>query len=156
MYKHVLIPTDGSELSREAIDHGVALAKALNSKVTAVTVSTPFHTFAVEPSMVTDTPEHYKKRVGSQTAKYLEVVKDAAAAASVTCDVVHVEHDDPYKAIIDTAEKRGCDVIVMASHGRRGVAAIVLGSETVKVLTHSAIPVLVFRVQRRASFFAAS
>src|SRR6516162_7218018 len=110
MYKHILIPTDGSELSRKAVDQGIGLAKALNAKVTAVTVSEPFHIFAVEASMVTDTPDEYKKRIAALTAK-----------------------------------KRGCDAIVMASHGRRGVSAIVLGSETVKVLTHSNIPVVVVR-----------
>ena len=78
-------------------------------------------------------------------AKYLSAVKDAAATAPVTCDTVHVEHEHPYQAIIETAKKQGCDAIVMASHGRRGVSAIVLGSETVKVLTHSTIPVLVYR-----------
>jgi nucleotide-binding universal stress UspA family protein len=145
VYKHILIPTDGSELSGKAIGHGLELAKALGAKVTAVTVSAPFHTFAVEPSMVTDTPNEYKTRVATLTAKYLNVAKDAATKAGVPCDVVHVEHEHPYVAIIDTARARGCDAIVMASHGRRGVSAIVLGSETVKVLTHSTTPVVVVR-----------
>ena len=145
MYKHILVPTDGSELSQEAIDHGIGLAKALNAKVTAVTVSEPFHVFAVEPGMVTDTPDEYKKRIAAVTAKYLKAAKDAATAAGVPCDVVQVEHEHPYEAIIDTARKKGCDAIVMASHGRRGVSAIVLGSETVKVLTHSNTPVVVVR-----------
>jgi nucleotide-binding universal stress UspA family protein len=95
--------------------------------------------------MVTDTPAEYKKRIAALTAKYLKEAKDAATAAGVPCDVVQVEHEHPYEAIIDTAKKKGCDVIVMASHGRRGVSAIVLGSETVKVLTHSNIPVVVVR-----------
>jgi len=145
MYKHILIPTDGSELSKKAVDHGIGLAKALNAKVTAVTVSEPFHIFAVEPGMLTDTPDEYEKRIAALTGKYLKAAKDAATAASVPCDVVQVEHEHPYETIIDTARKRGCDAIVMASHGRRGVSAIVLGSETVKVLTHSTIPVVVVR-----------
>jgi nucleotide-binding universal stress UspA family protein len=145
MYKHILIPTDGSELSQKAIDHGTKLAKALNAKVTTVTVSEPFHIFAVDPKMVTDTPEGYKRRIDAVSAKYLKTAKDIAAAAGVTCDGVHVEHEHPYEAIIDTARKTGCDAILMASHGRRGVSAIVLGSETVKVLTHSTIPVVVIR-----------
>ena len=95
--------------------------------------------------MVTDTPNEYKTRVATLTAKYLNVAKDAATKAGVPCDVVHVEHEHPYVAIIDTARARGCDAIVMASHGRRGVSAIVLGSETVKVLTHSTTPVVVVR-----------
>jgi nucleotide-binding universal stress UspA family protein len=156
MYKHILIPTDGSELSEMAIEHGVTLAKATNAKVTALTISTPFHTLAVERSMVTDTPDQYRERIAALAAQYLAVATDAAAALDVTCDVLHVEHDHPYEAIINTAKKRGCDVIVMASHGRRGVSAIVLGSETVKVLTHSVIPVVVVRGQRPAAFFAAS
>ena len=145
MYKHILIPTDGSELSKKAVDHGIGLAKALNAKVTAVTVSEPFHIFAVEPGMLTDTPDEYEKRINALTGKYLKAAKDAATAAGVPCDVVHVEHEHPYETVIDTARKRGCDAIVMASHGRRGVSAIVLGSETVKVLTHSTIPVVVVR-----------
>jgi len=146
MYKHILIPTDGSELSKKAVDQGIGLAKALNAKVTAVTVSEPFHVFAVEPGMVTDTPDEYKKRIAAVAAKYLEAAKNAATTAGVPCDVVQVEHEHPYETIIDTARKRGCDAIVMASHGRRGVSAVVLGSETVKVLTHSNIPVVVVRV----------
>src|SRR5262249_56175899 len=97
--------------------------------------------------MVTDTPDEYKKRIAALTPKYLKVVTDAAAAAGVPCDVVQVEREHPYEAIIDAARKKGCDAIVMASHGRRGVSAVVLGSETVKVLTHTNIPLLVLRRQ---------
>jgi nucleotide-binding universal stress UspA family protein len=95
--------------------------------------------------MVTDTPDEYKKRIAALATKYLKAAKDAATAASVPCDVVQVEHEHPYETIIDTASKRGCDAIVMASHGRRGVSAVVLGSETVKVLTHGTTPVVVVR-----------
>jgi nucleotide-binding universal stress UspA family protein len=143
MYTHILVPTDGSDLSRKAIRHGIGLAKAVNARLTAVTVSTPFHVLSVDPASVTDTAETYKKRTAALATKYLEEV--AAAAAGVRCETVHVEHEHPYQAIIGTAKQRGCDLIVMASHGRRGVSAIVLGSETVKVLTHSTIPVLVYR-----------
>jgi nucleotide-binding universal stress UspA family protein len=152
VYKHILIPTDGSDLSEAAIEHGVALAKALGAKVTAVTVSEPFHASAFEPGFVAA----YKEQTMTLATKYLRVAKDAATASGVTCDVVQIENEQPYQAIIDTAEKRGCDVIVMASHGRRGISAIVLGSETVKVLTHSAIPIIVVRGQRADAFFAAS
>jgi nucleotide-binding universal stress UspA family protein len=145
MYKHILIPTDGSELSQKAIDHGAKLAKTLNAKITMLTVSEPFHIFALDPTMVTGTPAEYKRRIADVTAQYLKTAKDTAAAAGVTCDGVHVEHEHPYRAIIDTASKMGCDAIVMASHGRRGVSAMVLGSETVKVLTHSSTPVVVVR-----------
>jgi len=152
MHRHILIPTDGSELSQNAIDYGMALAKSVNAKVTVLTVSTPFHTFAVEPSMITDTPEQYGKRMATLAAKYLNVAKEAALAAGVSCETMHVEHDHPYLTIIDTATQKLCDLIVMASHGRRGISAIVLGSETVKVLTHSTIPVLVVRAPHHGLF----
>jgi nucleotide-binding universal stress UspA family protein len=145
MYKHILIPTDGSDLSNKAIQHGVALAKAENADVTVVTVSTPFHVLSVEPAMATDTAESYAKRVAQSTAKYFNAAKDVAASSGVPCDTVHVQHEHPYQAIIDTAKKKQCDLVVMASHGRHGISGIVLGSETVKVLTHSKIPVLVYR-----------
>jgi nucleotide-binding universal stress UspA family protein len=113
--------------------------------VTGITVTIPFHVFAVDPETVTDTPDSYGKRMSAATTKYLTQVKDAAAAAGITCSVIDAEQEHPYSAIIDAANKNACDLIVMASHGRRGVSAVVLGSETVKVLTHSKIPVLVCR-----------
>jgi nucleotide-binding universal stress UspA family protein len=133
----------------------MALAKSVNAKVTVLTVSTPFHTFAIEPGMVTDTREQYGKRIATLTAKYLNVAKEAALAAGVSCETMQVEHEHPYLAIIETAARKSCDLIVMASHGRRGISAVVLGSEAVKVLTHSTIPVLVFRAPH-PPFFVAS
>lgn len=148
MHKHILIPTDGSELSQKAIEYGLALAKSVSAKVTVVTVSAPFYAWVFEPPLTSDIIEEYEKQMRQQSDGYLESAKELAAAAGTTCEVLHIEHDQPYRAIIDTAVKRSCDLIVMASHGRRGVSAIVLGSETVKVLTHSTIPVLVFRAAR--------
>ena len=145
MYRNVLIATDGSELAQKALDHGMALARAINAKVTVVTVSEPFQAFAVQPRMVTDTRERYEQEVAACVAEYFAAAKKAASAAGVTCDTVHVESPHPYQGIIDTATQKDCDLIVMGSHGRRGIIAVVLGSETVKVLTHSAIPVLVVR-----------
>jgi len=145
MYKHILLPTDGSDLSGKAIQHGIALAKSEGAKVSGLTVTVPFHVFATDPDTLTDTPASYQKRVAAAAAKYLEQIKNAAAAAGVACDVIPLEHEQPYQAIIDTAKKHGCDLIVMASHGRRGLSALVLRSETVKVLTHSTTPVLVYR-----------
>ena len=123
----------------------MALAKSVNAKVTVVTVSAPFSLWAIEPPLTIEFLEEYQKQMRQLSAKHLELAKELAAAAGVTCEVLQVEHDQPYLAIIDTAARRSCDLIVMASHGRRGISAIVLGSETVKVLTHSTIPVLVFR-----------
>ena len=145
MYKHILIPTDGSKLSEQAIKQGVMLAKSLNAKVTAVTVSPPFHTFAVEPMILTDTPQQYEADCKVMAEKYLTAARDAAKAAGVSYDQTYIVHDHPYEAIIDAATKNGCDLIFMASHGRKGVSALVLGSETTKVLTHSKIPTLVCR-----------
>ena len=154
MHRHILLPTDGSELSQKAIDYGMALAKSVNAKVTVLTVSPPFHAFAVEPGIVIDTPEQYGKRMAVLTAKYLNVAKEAALAAGVSCDTMHVEYDQPYLAIIEAAAQKSCDLIVMASHGRRGISAILLGSEAVKVLTHSTIPVLVYRAPHPPFVFA--
>jgi nucleotide-binding universal stress UspA family protein len=152
MHRHILIPTDGSELSKNAIDYGVALANSVNAKVTVLTVSTPFHIFAIEPAMVTDTPEQYAKRMAALAEEYLNVARQTALASGVSCQTLHVEHEQPYLAIIETATQKLCDLIVMASHGRRGFSAVVLGSETVKVLTHSSIPVLVVRAPHPGIF----
>ena len=146
MYTHILLPTDGSALSERAIDHGIALAKALHASVTGVTVSEPLSALAIGAVAIANVSEdYYGKEIAAAAEKRLDVVRKAAAAAGVVCDLVHVEGTHPYQAIIDTARTKGCDVIVMASHGRRGLSAIVLGSETVKVLTHSTIPVVVCR-----------
>ncbi len=145
MYKSILIPTDGSELSAKAVQHGMAFAKEIGAKITVLTVTVPFHIFALDPQIVEDTVDQYKKRALAETAKLFGTVAKAATAVGVACETVQVEHEHPYRAIIDTAKSKGCDLIVMASHGRRGVSAIVLGSETVKVLTHTKIPVLVHR-----------
>ena len=144
MYRHILIPTDGSELSRNAVQYGISLAKSVNAKVTGITVTTPFHVFSLDSEMIEDTADTYKQRMEIVAAKYLEQVKDAAKAG-VSCDTVHVESEHPYQAIIDAAKAKGCDLIVMASHGRGGLSAVILGSQTLKVLTHSTIPVLVYR-----------
>jgi len=145
MYKHILIPTDGSPLAEDAIKHGLMLAKALNAKVTVLTVTPPFHVLAVEPMMVTDTREQYDKDVAAMAERRLTFAREAAKVAGVVYEDAHLVAEHPWAAIIDTAKARGCDLIFMASHGRKGVSALVLGSETTKVLTHSKIPTLVCR-----------
>ncbi len=143
MYKHILIPTDSSELSMKAVEHSLLLARALKARVTSITVMSLSQIFDFEPTSFTELPEEwgYKKLMD----KCLDQVKTAALAQGVSCDVIFVEHERPYQAIIDAANNRHCDLIVMASHGRHGISAIVLGSVTVKVLTHNTIPVLVYR-----------
>jgi nucleotide-binding universal stress UspA family protein len=145
MYKSILIPTDGSELAERAVRDGIALSKAIGAKVTVLTVTTPFHIFTTDPKAIEDTRAQYSQRMEKHAATILEAAASAAKAASVACDTVHIEHEHPYQAIIDTAVSKGCDLIDMASHGRHGVSAMLIGSETLKVLTHSKIPVLVHR-----------
>jgi len=145
MYKHILIPTDGSELAAKAVQHGLAFAKSIGAKITVLTATEPFHVFSTDPKVLTDTAPVYTKHAAEFAAKTLDAVAKAAKAAGVPCETIHLEEGFPYAGIIKTATVKGCDLILMASHGRRGVAAIVLGSETVKVLTHSKIPVLVYR-----------
>jgi nucleotide-binding universal stress UspA family protein len=145
LFKNILIATDGSDLVVKAVEQGILLAKEVSAKTTAVTVSEPFNVFALAPSELGYTPIEYKKHAEAHADRLLGTVSAAAKSAGVACDTLHVEHEQIYQAIIDAAEARRCDLIVMASHGRRGVSAVVLGSETVKVLTHSKIPVLVYR-----------
>jgi nucleotide-binding universal stress UspA family protein len=145
MYKHILLPTDGSPLSEEAIKQGFGLAKALNAKATVLTVVPPFHVIAVEPIMVTDTREQYDKDIVKMAERRLAMPREAAKIAGIAYEDVNLVAEHPWAAIVETAKTRGCDLIVMASHGRRGVSALVLGSETTKVLTHTKVPVLVCR-----------
>jgi len=145
VFKRILIPTDGSELALRAVQYGIALAKDQKAKVTAITVHSPFHIATLQPEMLADTQKEYNKRSAEQAAKYLETVAKAAKAAGVACETRSVEHQHAYQAIIDCAVDEVCDLIVMASHGRSGASAILMGSQTLKVLTHSKIPVLVYR-----------
>ncbi len=145
MYKHILIPTDGSELSQKALRQGIVLARVFGAGVTALTVSPTFHNLALDPVMVAATPEQYGKDCAARAEKYLEAARIEAGIAGVPCEIQHVVHDHPFRVIVDTATTKHCDLIVMASHGRRGMSALLLGSETTKVLTHTKIPVLVCR-----------
>ena len=151
MFRHILIPTDGSEASARAIKQGMQLASALGVKVTGVHVIPSFHPFTYRSQMLLtyrralpeDSEAAYTAATLSCAKEFLRAIKHAASAAGVPCDTVHAHEDQAYKAIVATAKKRRCDLIFMASHGRGGVAGILLGSETQKVLVHSDIPVLV-------------
>lgn len=145
MYAHLLVPTDGSPRSTHAIDQALALATALKARITFCTVIEPFHVIAYVPEQIVEAREAYERHARQEADRRLKEAEDRARAAGVPCDMIVAHGPDPYQAIIDTANERGCDLIAMASHGRRGVAAMVLGSETSKVLTHSTIPVLVYR-----------
>src|SRR6516165_10368309 len=145
MFRNILIPTDGSDLAAKAVEQAVLFAKEIGAKITAVTVTEPSDLLSVTATQLEYTPIEYQKHARAYAETVLGTVSDAAKSAGVVCDTLHVEHEQVYQAIIEAAEARRCDLIVMASHGRRGVSAVVLGSETVKVLTHSKIPVLVYR-----------
>ena len=145
MFKHILIPTDGSELSRKAVLYGVRLAKESGAKVTALTVAEPYPVAAMDALLVSLGEDEYEEQSRRICEKALQQVTTAAEAAGVPCDTIREVHDQPYRAIIDAAHALSSDLIVMASHGRRGISALLLGSETVKVLTHSTVPVLVYR-----------
>jgi nucleotide-binding universal stress UspA family protein len=145
MYKHVLIPTDGSELSTGAVRHGAAFAKDAGAKITLLTVTPPFNPLEPGSILPPRDPEEYRRRAGEQAAKRLAAAKEIVEEAGVPCVAVQSEHGRPYEAIIEAAHAHGCDLVLMASHGWRGISAILLGSETTKVLTHSTIPVLVVR-----------
>lgn len=145
MFQHLLVATDGSTLAESAARNAVALAKALGARVTAMTASLPYRAFTAAYIMVSDTEDVYNEECRNRAARYLAVTRKAASAAGVACDEVHVFHEHSYAAIIEAAEQRGCDLICMASHGRTGLTILVVGSVTMKVLTHSRIPVLVWR-----------
>ena len=145
MFKHILIPTDGSVLSMKAVKSAVALAKETGAKVTVLTVIEPSGLVGTDSRRVAATRQAYERQVRDNAERELYDAERGAKKQGVACVTVLQEHTQPYQAIIDTATKRRCDLIAMASHGRGGVAALVLGSVTNKVLTHSRIPVLVYR-----------
>ncbi len=145
MFKHVLLPTDGSKLSEKSVRQGIKLAKSLNARVTALHVIPKFHTFTYETEMLELTQPEYERATEKRADEFLRTVEKIAANAGVECDTVHSTSDQPYEEIIKTAQKKDCDLILMASHGRRGIEGLLLGSETQKVLTHSKTPVLVYR-----------
>ena len=145
MFKHILLPTDGSELSEAAIQKGVQFAKSINAEVTGFHVIVPFHVFSLRTGILGDTKEQYERQSKGQAEQFLGVIKKVAEKAGVSCDTDCVTSSHPYEMIIKAAEKKGCDLIMMASHGRRGLQGLLIGSETHKVLTHTKIPVLVFR-----------
>lgn len=145
MFKHILIPTDGTDLSRKAVLYGVQLAKAVGAKVTAITIRAPYAVSSLDTIAVLGSQEQYDQESSQVAQRALAQVEMAGEAAGVAVETVQATHDQPFRAIVDSAEANRCDLIVMASHGRRGVSALLLGSETQKVLTHSVIPVLVYR-----------
>ena len=144
MFKHVLIPTDGSRLSMKAVKAGIAFAKELGAKTTAYhALEVP--AYAAGGLISPSTLQQFDAGARKQTQKYLDKATGLARAAGVPCGELVTRPETVYEGIIDAARKRNCDVIFMASHGRSEIASLVVGSVTLKVLAHSKIPVLIFR-----------
>ncbi|MDP1952359.1 MAG: universal stress protein [Betaproteobacteria bacterium] len=147
MFKHILVPTDGSKLSVKAVKQAVKLAKSLGARITGFYAAPDFSSTYYGDGYILRAPSAKAQAESAEKAarKCLSVIEVEAEVEKVACAVFHVTSDSPYEAIIDAARKKKCDLIVMASHGRRGLSGLVLGSETQKVLVHSKIPVLVCR-----------
>lgn len=145
MFKHILLPVDGSDLSRRAIKLGIELAQTCHAKVYALHVILPYHAMASVAELLTATEEAYTPEVIARAERYLAEAQDLAKAAGVECHGGYVFNDHPNEAILEAVRAQHCDVVVMASHGRRGMSRMLLGSETHKVLLESPVPVLVCR-----------
>src|SRR5262245_44054246 len=146
MYKHVLLPTDGSQLSSVAIDNGVQFAKAIGARVTGLYVILEREPDSFEDYAPVDVKTPNLSDVGTEEARrYLHVIEARARAAGVACDTMSLKHSSPHQAIIQAARLHNCDLIIMASHGRKGITGELVGSETARVITNCKIPVLVYR-----------
>ncbi len=148
MFKHILLPTDGTELSENAAKSAVEFAKSVGARISAIYVRQEY-----SPILATEglgyidplTVEQFEKSAESFAKRSLDFVEKAALDAGVACESEIVTGFHVFEALVQAAENKECDLIWMASHGRRGVAGLLVGSETTKVLTHSRIPVLVYR-----------
>jgi len=147
MFKHILVPTDGSALSSDTIRRAVAFARETNARITFFYAKPDYPVaFYGEGALIDpSTPEKFAQMADKQAEEILAAAAQEANAASVVNASISSVSDIPYEAIIEAAGKAGCDLIFMASHGRRGISGLLLGSETQKVLTHSKTPVLVYR-----------
>ena len=143
MFKHILMPTDGSELSNEAVREGLKLARENGARVTFLSVVTPFHVFVAANHMLTDTRAEYEKHSRQHAERLLGECREAARQAGVQSNGHFVVSEHPYEEIVKAA--READLVVMASHRRRGIEGLLLGSQTHKTITHTRTPVLVMR-----------
>ena len=144
MYKRILVPTDGSERSVKAVEGAARFARPLGATLVVMSVVEPY-SYTNHAEYRPESIEQYDERVTAEAEERLEAARKIAVAAGVEVKTVVVKSFSPAEAIIEQAEKNGCDIIFMASHGRKGIAAVLLGSETQKALTHSHFPVMVYR-----------
>ncbi len=147
MFRNILVPTDGTALSRRVIRQAVRFAKEQEARVTGLYVAPPYKPGVIEdaPMLNFVTPRQYEERARATARGHLKEIETTAAAAGVRCETLHAMSDFPYDEIVRTARRRKCDLIYMASHGRRGISRLLLGSQTSKVLALSKIPVIVSR-----------
>ncbi len=148
MYSHILVPTDGSELSISAARQAIELAKLCKASMTALMVSPSYRQLQQDGFIVPTTNavrERWEAQMSERAQKVLDGICADAGKSGVQCQSVHVFGDAPYEAIIETANKNGCDMIAMGSHGHGGVKQFFVGSETTRVLSHTKIPVMVYR-----------
>lgn len=145
MYRHLLIATDGSPLAHKAVEQGLSIAKAFNAKVTIVTVTEPWMMSAPGEVAVVFPLEEYEKAAASNASKILKDASTAGTKFGIACETVHVKDQFPAEGIVDVTKTKGCDLIVMSSHGHRGLMRLVLGSQANRVVTHSTISVLICR-----------
>ena len=145
MYKHLLIATDGSELGHKAVGHGLSLARSLGAKATVVTVTAPWFGFGPDSFTQSQSLEEYEKMTDAHASRILSGAVEMARKSGISCDTLHVKNQSPPDGIVETARHLGCDLIVVASHGRRGISRLVLGSQANRVLVQSPVPVLNYR-----------
>ena len=146
MYKHILLPTDGSALSMIAVDNGLQFAKAVGAKVTGFYVMLERQPESFEDYAPVEVKAPKLEEVAREEAgKYLRIIAEKAKEMGVSCDTHSMKHTSPHQAIITIASTTGCDLIIMASHGKKGITGELVGSETARVITNCKIPVLVYR-----------
>ncbi|MFS8116008.1 universal stress protein [Rhizobium jaguaris] len=145
MFSNVLVPTDGSPLALSAVEQAVNFARDAKAIVTFITVIEPFRLFSIDSKQLSSTREDYMRFADAQASQFLTEAEMKAGHQGVVCRTLKVEDDDVHSAIIKAAIDNGCDLIAIASHGRGGAGTLLLGSVTVKILSHSRIPVLVYR-----------
>jgi nucleotide-binding universal stress UspA family protein len=145
MYKHILVATDGSEIAGRAVSHATELAQKLKAKLLIVTITEPFHILSLGIEQLESTRPEYNRHMAEHAQTVLASAARVASDAGVECQMFHRSAEHPHTAILHVANDRGCDLIVVGSHGRSALSSLLLGSTTLKILSHGTIPVLVTR-----------